>query len=93
MKLDPDPSIIKQKYDFLSLKIDANVPSKSIKQKNNFSLTLLTKIAGSRSVQKYHGSATLVPTVPTVYIMMNHIDRYGRYLTIDMYRTLDRLGC
>jgi hypothetical protein len=33
---DPDPlvpSIIKQKYDFLSLKNDVNIPSKSKKQK------------------------------------------------------------
>jgi hypothetical protein len=31
---DPDPSIIKLLYDFLSLKNDVNVPSKSNKQKN-----------------------------------------------------------
>ncbi len=51
--LDPDPSIIKQKYiarktlistalcllyDFLSLKKDVNVPSKSYKQKNEYFL-------------------------------------------------------
>ncbi len=49
MDLDPDPSIIKQKYkknigsycfviflDFLSLKNDVNVPSKVINRKNFF---------------------------------------------------------
>jgi hypothetical protein len=31
--LDPDPSIIKLLYDFLSLKNDVNVPSKVISKK------------------------------------------------------------
>jgi hypothetical protein len=72
----PDPCIINQKYlkktltptvlrllfDFLSLKNDVNVPSKSNKQKNFakkefFVGVLKVKIAGSGSISQSHGSA------------------------------------
>jgi hypothetical protein len=76
---ETDPSISKQKYeekysiptvlwlvlDFLSLKNDVNVPSKTNKQKKFFiffifllaSWRSMTKIAGSGSISQRHGSA------------------------------------
>jgi hypothetical protein len=71
--LDSDPSINKQKskktfcdffFDFLSMKADVSVPSKSNKQKNFFLLAScppLKKKAGSGSVSQRKGSAVLDP--------------------------------
>jgi hypothetical protein len=66
MDPDPDPSIIKQKnkknidsycyvtlYDFLTLEIDVNVPSKSNKKKNNFFVGVL-KVTDENSRIRIH---------------------------------------
>ncbi len=52
------PTVLRLLFDFLSLKNDVNVPSKSNKQKNFFKISFLlaswrsmTKIAGSGSIQ------------------------------------------
>jgi hypothetical protein len=59
------PTVLWLLFDFLSLKNDVNVPSKSIKQKNffkkNFFVGPMTKIAGSGYesgfISQRHGSA------------------------------------
>jgi hypothetical protein len=58
------PTVLLLFYDFLSVKNENDVPSKSNKQKK--SSRSLTKIAGSGSAPKCHGSATLPQTISLI---------------------------